>query len=73
MLQRSPKCPKCQHGMELGFVPDATYGGVLVPSWIEGAPEKNWLGGVTFKGKQKLAVTTYRCTSCGFLESYATT
>ena len=40
MLQRSPKCPKCQHGMELGFVPDATYGGVLVPSWIEGAPRK---------------------------------
>jgi len=41
----------------------------IAPS--EGAPEKGWTGNVKMKGKRKLDITAYRCTSCGYLESYA--
>jgi hypothetical protein len=57
--------------MEVGFIPDNTYGGILPSSWVEGAPEKGWLGGLKLKGRRKLDITTYRCTSCGYLEGYA--
>jgi hypothetical protein len=57
--------------MEEGFIPDMSYGAILVGSWLEGAPEKSWTGGVKMKGKRRLSITAYRCTSCGYLESYA--
>jgi hypothetical protein len=34
-------------------------------------PEKNWLSGLSLKGKVVYDVTTFRCTACGFLDSYA--
>jgi hypothetical protein len=71
LQQRNPECPKCRHGMEAGFIPDASYGAILIGSWLEGGPEKGWAGSVKLKGKRKFDITTYRCTSCGYLESYA--
>jgi hypothetical protein len=39
--------------------------------WVEGAPEKSfWLGTKT-RGKKQVQVATYRCKTCGYLESYA--
>ena len=57
--------------MEEGFIPDASYGAIHIGSWVEGTPEKGWTGSVKLKGKRKFDITTYRCTSCGYLESYA--
>jgi hypothetical protein len=64
-------CPKCNGEMETGFIPDFSYGAVLSSSWYEGEPEKNWLGNIKTKNIPKIAITTERCTKCGFLESYA--
>jgi hypothetical protein len=44
MQQRQSQCPKCQQEMEEGFIPDRSYGAILVGSWLEGAPEKGWTG-----------------------------
>jgi len=69
-LDRNPKCSKCQRTMEVGFIPDNAFGGIR-SIWIEGLPEKGWFG-MKLKGRRKLEIATYRCTSCGYLEGYAT-
>jgi predicted nucleic-acid-binding Zn-ribbon protein len=71
LQQRNAECPKCRRVMEQGFIADASYGAILIGSWLEGAPEKGWTGSVKMKGKRKLHITAYRCTSCGYLEFYA--
>ncbi|RYE02019.1 MAG: hypothetical protein EOP61_09635 [Sphingomonadales bacterium] len=67
---RSNHCPKCQGSMIQGFVIEQSQGYPAVDTWISGAPEKGWFGAKT-KGRKKLEVQTWRCTRCGFLESYA--
>jgi hypothetical protein len=58
--------------MEQGYVYDdkGPHGGT--PSqWVEGPPVQGfWLGMKIPKGGRH-AITTYRCTACGYLESYA--
>jgi hypothetical protein len=71
MPEQNPKCPKCNTRMEPGYLPDATYGGIVLPKWAAGEPTKNWLGAFTTKGKATYPVVTYRCQKCGYLESYA--
>jgi hypothetical protein len=71
LQQRNPECPKCRHSMERGFIPDSSYGAILIASWVAGVPEKGWMGGVKLKGRQVLDITTFRCSSRGYLESYA--
>lgn len=66
-------CPDCNGEMVEGFILDMTYGGQLVPRWLEGRPEKSMLTGVKAKGKEARSVATYRCTKCGLLRSYALT
>lgn len=63
-------CAKCSRAMIAGFVPDLSYASVFTGTWYEGAPEKNFLGNVKIKG-EPYPITTYRCSACGFLESYA--
>ena len=63
-------CPKCKGDMEEGFILDVTHGYRLASRWIAGAPEKSFWG-IKMKGRRQLVVRTLRCTSCGFLESYA--
>jgi len=72
MVMRSNSCPKCQGAMTEGFVLDVNQGGSRTASaWVEGPPEKSlWLG-VKVRGKVKYDIQTWRCTRCGFLESYA--
>jgi hypothetical protein len=71
MNERGGACPKCRGPMQAGFIQDSTYGGILVSTWQEGAPEKNFLGSLKTRGRNRIPVTTYRCESCGYLESYA--
>jgi Domain of unknown function (DUF6487) len=69
----NPTCPKCAKSMEPGFVIDKTYGEDYSspPEWAEGAPEPSFWTGVKLKDKQRHPVSTFRCPSCGYLESYA--
>lgn len=65
-------CPKCQRSMERGFSSDIGYGTVVQSSWTAGEPRKRWLfGGIQWKQKDNLPIAIYRCTGCGYLESYA--
>jgi Domain of unknown function (DUF6487) len=71
MPASSHQCPKCQSRMQEGFVLDNTYGGRAVSSWIEGPPKKSIWVGVLLQGRKPMEISTYRCTSCGYLESFA--
>lgn len=71
MNNAEPICPKCRVAMEEGFIIDQADGGATVVSeWVGGRPDKRWWGLKT-GDREKLEVTTYRCTGCGYLESYA--
>ena len=65
-----PKCRRCEIEMELGYLPDATYGGWRVPQWVPGAPEPAFWTGLRRPGGRR-DVQTFRCPTCGLLESYA--
>ena len=65
------ECPKCRQRMEEGFVQDQDYGSSHASKWVEGAPEKSFWTGTKTAGKKQVQVATYRCTGCGYLESYA--
>jgi hypothetical protein len=65
-------CPKCGSEMEEGFIKDEGYGTVHASKWVEGPPEKSyWTGSMKTRGKQQVQVRSYRCSRCGYLESYA--
>ncbi len=66
----SKSCPKCGGRMEQGFVPEAKDASTRVEMWVEGAPQKKWWG-ISFHGRRRLEIETWRCGRCGYLESYA--
>jgi hypothetical protein len=57
--------------MELGFVVDRTYGGYAAPEWAEGEAQRSFWTGVKLGGKERHPIQTFRCSRCGYLESYA--
>jgi len=57
--------------MEQGFVLDNTHGARVVSHWVPGAPLKSFWTGTKLPDEKVIPVGTYRCSSCGFLESYA--
>ena len=67
----APVCPKCQTTMDEGFVLDDTHGGTLQSKWAEGKPRTSFWLGVRVPRKDRHPVSTFRCPSCGYLESYA--
>lgn len=64
-------CPKCSGAMERGFLLDRSYSTMIPLEWFEGAPRKSFWLGTTTKGLRHSTVETWRCKTCGFLESYA--
>jgi hypothetical protein len=64
-------CLRCKTTMEQGFITDTTYGGIVQETWVTGAPETSFWGSLKVRGKERLPVSTYRCPTCGYLESYA--
>jgi len=65
------KCAKCGGAMEKGFMLEASYVNNLVPpEWAEGEIERSFWTGVNTKGRTRQTVATWRCTACGYLESY---
>lgn len=58
--------------MESGFVIDKKIGQEsAAPEWAEGVPERSFWTGLKLAGRERHAVVTYRCSACGYLESYA--
>jgi hypothetical protein len=57
--------------MAEGFVPAASQNLDGVATWIAGAPQFGFLGGVKTEGKTAYRVRVFRCVKCGLLESYA--
>ena len=66
-----PTCPKCRAPMERGFLVDHTHGGVAPSEWADGLAERSFWTGVKMRGRERRRVETFRCESCGYLESYA--
>lgn len=66
-------CSRCGGAMEEGFLLDSTgeFGAQVQSRWLEGKPERAHWTGLKTRGRQELTVMTYRCKTCGFLESYA--
>lgn len=65
-MKNTKTCPKCKDDMEEGLIPDAKGVLALYPSkWV------TKIKLITLKDQSK-NVKTFRCTSCGYLESYAT-
>ena len=65
------ECPKCRSKMEEGFTLDQTRNAVDTSKWVDGPPEKSFWKGLKTRGKKQIPVATYRCSKCGYLESYA--
>jgi hypothetical protein len=64
-------CPKCKADCEEGFLVDYAHADRRrAASWISGAPENGWLGPKT-TGRRQIRVKAFRCTACGYLESFA--
>jgi predicted nucleic-acid-binding Zn-ribbon protein len=71
MAKTSQSCPKCNGHMEQGFVLDNTYGARVVSQWAAGAPQKSFWSGTKLPDEKLIPIGTFRCSSCGYLESYA--
>ena len=71
MTNESMKCQKCGGNTVQGFVPDRTYGGILVEGWYEGQPKKSFWTQTKEPSIQGLPIGTFRCEKCGYLEFYA--
>ena len=59
-------CSKCKARMEDGFIHDSHLGPEY---WVAGPLPSVWKR--LFGYKNSVPITTYRCTKCGALESYA--
>jgi hypothetical protein len=77
MAENNVSCLRCQGAMETGFTVDNGHGARFVGSWMAGEPEfSSFFGRIVpvlakMKGRVAINTVTYRCTACGYLESYA--
>ena len=72
MSTEAIQCPKCNSVMVQGFIFDRADGGQCrVINWVEGAPDKAFWTVTKIPEEKCVPVGTFRCSVCGFLESYA--
>ena len=73
--RKSMKCPRCEGSMTLGFPVDRSDNMIRMQAWwVEGKPERGKIvGGVKTRKRRVLAIESWRCEHCGYLESYANT
>jgi hypothetical protein len=57
--------------MEEGYIADYSSGSFLEQFWYPGRPAKSFWTGLKLPTDQRVAVNTFRCSKCGYLESYA--
>jgi hypothetical protein len=65
------KCSKCSGEMQEGLVVDLSYKGVISSMWVEDQAVGGGAPVTVDNHKRKLKTITYRCSNCGFLDSYA--
>ena len=63
------KCTKCNGQMLEGLVVDFNYTGAMPSMWV--GNETQAAGSNMTDGKRKVKTVTYRCSDCGYLDSYA--
>jgi hypothetical protein len=63
-------CSKCNSDMRQGAVVDLSYAGILRSLWVEDQAE-SVVAGLTDNHQRKMKAITYRCSTCGFLDSNA--
>ena len=67
------ECLRCKSTMENGFILDRGHANAKQEQeWVEGEVVKSFWRGVTTSDREIFKVQTFRCTRCGYLESYAT-
>ena len=72
MQNETTKCVKCGGEMSAGFILNMGFRAAAGAStWQEGDPEPSFWTGIKHFEKEKHPITVYRCTACGYLESYA--
>jgi hypothetical protein len=71
MNPATSRCPKCQGEMVQGFVMDTINGGRQASQWAEGPPRKSFWFRTKLPERRLIPIGTFRCNSCGFLESFA--
>lgn len=71
-LEDRKRCPKCGGDMTQGFVLDLVdLGNFHVPNWFSGVPQRGGWQSIKVEQKKAIPIATFRCSACGFLESYA--
>lgn len=72
MSGRSHTCPRCQQSMEVGLLLDkGDHNHLTTAEWLEGPPARSFWTGLKTSDRKRLPVSSFRCTRCGYLESYA--
>ncbi len=70
MSAEANRCSKCNGEMVQGFMFESE-GPKRMDTWVEGVPEKSFWGIWNVRAEKCISVGTFRCSVCGFLESYA--
>jgi len=72
-MENELKCPKCTDDMKQGYILELGEAPLLsVSQWIAGPPVKSsFFGGGLKLNKEQYPIESFRCVSCGYLESYA--
>jgi DNA-directed RNA polymerase subunit RPC12/RpoP len=65
------ECMRCKARMEPGYVADLAHGGYVQENWSSGTPKPSFWFGLKVDTEHSIPITTLRCPSCGYLESYA--
>jgi uncharacterized OB-fold protein len=71
-IEEAKRCSKCGSSLDPGYILDVTHGGYKAAEWVEGPPERSFWVGLKVSDRSRYKICTFRCTSCGYLESYAT-
>ena len=71
MATNTIQCVKCGSAMESGYIPDRNMSWYDPRKWFPGALRLTTLQGVAKNKSTPRHVISYRCTACGYIESYA--
>ena len=65
-------CPKCDGSMAEGFTIDHGDSNIArVATYQAGEPKRSFWFGIKENKTEQFAITTMRCSRCGYLENYA--
>jgi hypothetical protein len=71
MEKNDRRCSICGGVMVEGFILDFYKENQTATRWVEGKPEKTFIGAVAFSDRQNYHITAFRCDRCSYLEFFA--